>query len=228
MVYNGISHAVMMATPSDLEDFAIGFSLTEGIVSSLNQIKSIDVNELEKGFELNIDITNEAFMYLKSRRRQLSGRSGCGLCGLESLEAVEPNINKPVHGPLPDFSSINKAFASLQKKQQLASKSGASHAAALVNLQGDILYLREDVGRHNALDKLLGAVASQTKEDCFVLVSSRASYEMVYKTYTQSIATLVSVSAPTSMAIELAQKAAMNLIGFVRANRQNIYTHFSS
>lgn len=233
MVYNGISHAVMMATPLDLQDFALGFSLTEGIIDDANQLRSMDIVQSDLGYELQMDIASSAFMLLKQRRRQLSGRSGCGICGLESLEAVRPGVEKvcsdayATDTALPTYEAVDKAIAQLGEQQLLRAQCGAVHAAAFVNCDGEIQLLREDVGRHNALDKLLGALATQQeildRGNGFVIVSSRASYEMVYKTASQSIKTLVAASAPTGMAIELAEEAQMNLIGFVRQGRQSVY-----
>ncbi len=232
MVYNGISHAVMMATPLDLADFALGFSLTEGIIEKPSQLKSVDIVQSDLGYELQMDIASSAFMQLKQRRRQLSGRSGCGICGLESLEAVKPAVEKICRDKstseniqLPDYDAVANGIKQLQEQQVLQSQCGAVHASAFVGNDGKIILLREDVGRHNALDKLLGAIAYKKidKNDGFVVVSSRASYEMVYKTATQSIGTLVAASAPTGMAIDLALEAQMNLIGFVRPGRQLIY-----
>lgn len=229
MVYNGISHAVMMATPLDLVDFALGFSLTENIIEKPSQFKGLDIVESDLGYELQIEIASSAFMQLKQRRRQLSGRSGCGLCGLESLEAVAPVLNKTLSGRLPDYQTVASAVEILQAHQQLQAHCGAVHAAALFTGDGTMLTVREDVGRHNALDKLLGSAAGQEireqdKANCFIVVSSRASYEMVYKAAQQSISTLIAVSAPTTMAIELAKQVNMNLIGFVRPQRQLIYS----
>ncbi len=247
MVYNGISHAVMMATPLDLEDFALGFSLTEGIVSDKSQFYGVDVIESELGFECQIEIPSAAFMLLKQRRRHLSGRTGCGICGLESLEAVAPDltaieplqetgisvtnngVTSLIKPQLPSFDSVDKALKQLQAQQELRAQCGAVHAAAFADYNGDITLLREDVGRHNALDKLLGALSKQScateqsKQQGFIVVSSRASYEMVYKSAVRGIKTLIAASAPTAMAIELAEQANMNLIGFVRESRQLIY-----
>ncbi len=250
MVYNGISHAVMMATPLDLEDFALGFSLTEGIISDKTQLYGVDIIQSELGFECQVSIPSVAFMSLKQRRRHLSGRTGCGICGLESLEAVVPDLTaiqqaqtisqavKPNNSiaslatsQLPSFDVVDKALKQLQAQQELRAKCGAVHAAAFADYNGDISLLREDVGRHNALDKLLGALAKdkgatnnkQDNQHGFAIVSSRASYEMVYKTAVRGIKTLIAASAPTAMAIELAEQANMNLIGFVREGRQLIY-----
>ncbi len=263
MVYNGISHAVMMATPLNLEDFALGFSLTEGIINDRSQFYGVDIVRSELGFECRIEVPSAVFMSLKQRRRHLSGRTGCGICGLESLAAVMPDLrlikqaqNLPLdrgddtqrrytfdnndsikpfvsglpatHVPgrhLPSFEVVDKALKQLHDQQELRAKCGAVHAAAFADLQGDIVLLREDVGRHNALDKLLGSRANNKHEDNagFIVISSRASYEMVYKTAVRGIKTLVAASAPTAMAIELAEQADMNLIGFVREGRQLIY-----
>lgn len=247
MVYNGISHAVMMATPLDLEDFALGFSLTEGIINDKSQLYSVDIIQSVLGFECQMEIPSASFMSLKQRRRQLSGRTGCGICGLESLQAVVPDLTaleqlqeagsaikgdtvaSLVKPQLPSFDSVEKALKRLQAQQELRAQCGAVHAAAFADYNGDINGLREDVGRHNALDKLLGALATepsdnkQNDQQGFIVVSSRASYEMVYKTALRGIKTLVAASAPTAMAIELAEQANMNLIGFVREGRQLIY-----
>lgn len=229
MVYNGISHAVMMATPLDFHDFALGFSLTEGIIDSPDQLRDFEVLQSELGFEARMEIASAALAKLKARRRQLGGRTGCGICGLESLEAFKPTARIVKSEKLPAYEVVSESIRQLQQQQPLRAQCGAVHAAAYIDFDGNILNLREDLGRHNALDKLLGALARQkNKESGFVLISSRASFEMVSKTASQSIATLVSVSAPTDMAIELAKHARMNLIGFVRPERQLIYSQFDT
>jgi FdhD protein len=221
--FNGISHAVMMVTPTDLKDFAIGFSLTEGIVDSILEIKGIDIFESEIGYRIAIEVINKSFEKLKERRRFLSGRSGCGICGLESLQAVQPVIDKTFTEKPPDFNLIQKAYDYLQNIQSLQ-KSGAMHAAMLVDSTGSVISVREDVGRHNALDKLIGSFVNIDTSNHFIMVSSRASFEMVNKTYHANIETLVSLSAPTSFAINLANQAKMNLIGFVKSERQITYS----
>lgn len=224
LVYNGISHAVMMLTPQDLADFAIGFSLTEGIITSLKQLLSLDLLESEQGIEVRMDIATEAFVNLKQRRRQLSGRTGCGICGLESLEAVQPEVSKRQAMPVPSYAVIEKAASKLRDAQHIQSQCGAVHAAALFDENAELICIREDVGRHNALDKLLGAITANSLDTtAFILVSSRASFEMVSKAAKCGLNTLVAVSAPTKMAITLAQKANMNLVGFVRPQKQVIY-----
>lgn len=240
VVFNGVSHAVMMATPENLEEFAMGFSFTEGIVRSAVDVRSVEVNTTDLGIELDIQISTACFENLKHRRRQLSGRTGCGLCGLSSLKAAMPDIRSVMQSALPSYAVIQRAMAELSAKQVLQKQCGAVHAAALVDGEGDILFLREDVGRHNALDKLIGKYLIEKEpvrrmgsssanaegvcpRDVFILVSSRASFEMVFKAATLGVSTLVAVSAPTSMAIKLAKQAGMNLIGFVRDGRQIIY-----
>ncbi|WP_438466501.1 formate dehydrogenase accessory sulfurtransferase FdhD [Marinomonas sp. PE14-40] len=226
LVYNGISHAVMMLTPQDLADFAMGFSLTEGILTSKKQLRSLELVESELGIEVRMEIATEAFVNLKQRRRQLSGRTGCGICGLESLTAVQPDVAIRDARPMPSYQLIEKAAAKLKGSQQIQSQCGAVHAAALFDANAELVSIREDVGRHNALDKLLGAIARNKQQDKlagFVLVSSRASFEMVSKAAKCGIHTLVAVSAPTKMAIALAKQANMNLIGFVRPQRQVVY-----
>lgn len=230
LVYNGISHAVMMLTPQDLADFAIGFSLTEGILTSLKQLRDLEIVESHQGIEVRMSIATEAFVNLKQRRRQLSGRTGCGICGLESLEAVQPVVSKRDAVPIPSYQVIERAASQLRDAQAIQSQCGAVHAAALFNETGELMVIREDVGRHNALDKLLGAIKSEDSQArldkpsrAFILVSSRASFEMVSKAAKCDINTLVAVSAPTKMAIALAKKANMNLVGFVRPQRQVVY-----
>ncbi|ETN91776.1 formate dehydrogenase accessory protein [Gammaproteobacteria bacterium MOLA455] len=233
LVYNGISHVVMMATPADLEDFALGFSLSEGILQSAKQLLDCEITETDKGIALALTITAEPFAKLKEKRRNLVGRTGCGLCGAESLEQA---ISEPamVTAQLSiSHDAIQKASRALASEQKLQQQTGAVHGAAFCNAQGDLLLVREDVGRHNALDKLLGALAKkeqeqnreQNREQGFVLVTSRASYEMVAKTTGANVALLAAVSAPTSLAIELAEKSGLTLVGFTRTGRHVIYAN---
>ena len=229
LVYNGISHVVMMATPADLEDFALGFSLSEGILQSAKQLLDCEVTDTDKGIELALTIAAEPFAKLKEKRRNLVGRTGCGLCGAESLEQA---ISEPamVTAELSiSHEAIQKASSALASEQKLQQQTGAVHGAAYCNQQGDLLLVREDVGRHNALDKLLGALAKreqkQKAEPGFVLVTSRASYEMVAKTTSANIPLLAAVSAPTSLAIELAEKSGLTLVGFTRTGRHVVYAN---
>mgnify|MGYP001205401071 CR=1 FL=1 len=237
LVFNGLSHVVMMASPTALADFALGFSLSEGIVSSPEQIYGIDIVSRtvngELGIEVQVELATECFVRLKEKRRNLAGRTGCGLCGAESLQqAVAAPQTVPVQA-LPASESIERALGQLVGQQPLQALTGAVHGAALCDADGNIRLLREDVGRHNALDKLIGAMTSARLRDAgdlpvaeqsFVLISSRASYEMVNKCCSTGISTLVAVSAPTALAVNHARMAGLNLIGFARPGRHVIYS----
>lgn len=225
LVYNGISHAVMMASPANLQEFALGFSLSEGIITSASEMYDIELDSSDKGIEIRIEISSQRMMLLKSHRRNLTGRTGCGLCGSESLEKAIRPIKQVTAKAIQSFSVIQHALSQLRDHQKLQALTGAVHGAAWCNDSGNITLLREDVGRHNALDKLIGALATKNidKNSGFVLISSRASYEMVQKASSMNIATLVAVSAPTVLAIKLANTANLNLIGFARSGRHVIY-----
>ncbi|MGZ8251018.1 MAG: formate dehydrogenase accessory sulfurtransferase FdhD [Methylophilaceae bacterium] len=226
LIYNGISHAVMLATPQDLSDFALGFSLSEGILSSPQELYDIEVVNQPKGIELHLEIASERFVQLKERRRSMTGRTGCGLCGAESLEQALrlPSNNIASHEQFRP-EAILKALKAIQGKQELQGKTGATHASAWATPNGDIVMVREDVGRHNALDKLLGARAKAgLNESGFVLTTSRASYEMVQKVAVAGIAMLVAISAPTGLAIRVAQSCGITLVGFARSHQHVIYS----
>lgn len=227
LVYNGISHAVMLATPNDIADFALGFSLTEGILQSPSELYDVDVVELTNGIEARLDIATERFVTLKDRRRNLTGRTGCGLCGVESLDAAVRNPAPVEDGLRVTPAAIHKALENLSELQLVHKKTGAAHAAAFALPDGTVLYAREDVGRHNALDKLLGALARNKVDpkSGFVVVTSRASYEMVQKTASQGIALLAAVSAPTAYARRLAEESNLTLIGMTRGTRMTVYAH---
>ncbi len=226
MIYNGISHAVMLASPQDLEDFALGFSLAEGILISPKALYGIDVVQQESGIELRMDIANASFSQLKDRRRSMTGRTGCGLCGAESL-AQALRIPELVNESKEIFerASVLKALNSASSQQELQAKTGATHASFWVKSCGEITMVREDVGRHNALDKLLGARAKQEAESGFVLTTSRASYEMVQKVAVAGVSMLVAISAPTGLAIRVAEQCGITLIGFARGEQFVVYTH---
>lgn len=229
LVFNGISHAVMLASPTDLEDFAVGFSLSEGIVEHAREIRDLDVRRECSGIVVEMTIANERFFALKNRRRSLVGRTGCGLCGVDSLEAITAqttNSAAAVPGRVqPSNDAITEGLRQLPLWQPLRSLTGASHGAAWCDAQGNIELLREDVGRHNALDKLVGALARQNKpaSDGFVVITSRASYEMVQKTARAGISALVAVSAPTTLAVQMAKSAGILLVGFARDNQRVVY-----
>lgn len=226
LVYNGISHVVMMITPQDFEDFAIGFSLTEGIIEKTSEILDIEIAEQANGIEVLLSITARRFAQLKQIRRNLTGRTGCGLCGAESLQqAIRPLAPLSCSLEVSD-KAVQVAVKQLEQFQPLQALTGACHGAAWCDLDGQIQQAKEDVGRHNALDKLIGSLHKNNTDlsQGFVLVSSRASYEMVQKSVSVGIGALVSVSAPTAFAVKLAQQSQLKLIGFARANRHIHYT----
>ena len=229
MVYNGVSFAVMMATPHDLYDFALGFSLSEGLIEVPEQLLDIQVHALLEGIELAMQVAPEAHAAHLDRahERLLAGRSGCGICGTRDLEqAIRQNPPVGVGSTL-TRDAIERALAQLQTRQPMNAATGAVHAAAWADSNGDIMLVREDVGRHNALDKLIGAMrhADIDPNAGMALVTSRASYEMVTKSASASITVLAAISAPTALAIELARSAGITLIGFTRPGSHNIYTH---
>ncbi|MBK1872420.1 formate dehydrogenase accessory sulfurtransferase FdhD [Marinobacter sp. 1-3A] len=228
MVYNGVSHAVMMASPCDLEDFALGFSLSEGILQRPDQLFSIEIKPGEDGIEVDMHIVGDCYARLREQRRNMAGRTGCGLCGTESLAHVVRVLEQVAPQPLPSDQAVQDALSNLKTHQPLQLQTGATHGAAWCDSKGRIILAREDVGRHNALDKLIGARlrehGSEAFSEGFALISSRASFEMVQKSASVGIGSLVAVSAPTALAIREAQKSGMNLIGFARPGRHVAYT----
>jgi formate dehydrogenase accessory protein FdhD len=232
LVYNGVSHAVMMATPSDLEDFARGFSLTERIVEKPSEIYDIEVAETEvpsggSGIEVRLKIATQRMAALQERRRSLAGRTGCGLCGVDSLEAaLRPIAIVPREGAV-SRRAIQRAMAALPERQRFNRENGATHAAGWADSEGNLIAVREDVGRHNALDKLCGALAKAGGASApgFVVVTSRCSYEMVQKAAALGAVAIAAVSAPTSLAIETAERAGIALVAFVREDRLTVYAN---
>ncbi|WOZ77423.1 formate dehydrogenase accessory sulfurtransferase FdhD [Kosakonia sacchari] len=227
LVYNGISHVVMMASPKDLELFAIGFSLSEGIIENASDIYAMDVIPSCNGLEVQIELSSRRFMGLKERRRALAGRTGCGVCGVEQLN----DIGKPIV-PLPftqtfDLQALDTGLAHLTDFQPVGQLTGCMHAAAWMLPSGELAGGHEDVGRHVALDKLLGhrAREAQAWASGAVLVSSRASYEMVQKSAMCGVEILFAVSAATTLAVEVAQRCNLTLVGFCKPGRATIYTH---
>lgn len=229
MHYNGRSFAVMMATPRDLEDFALGFSLSESLIASPEQLLGIEARERLEGIELSMTVAPEAQGADLDRRpeRLLPGRSGCGVCGTRELEdavrqpAPVRGVDRLAH------AAIERALAELDRHQPMNAATGAVHAAAWADAEGRILLAREDVGRHNALDKLIGALhrAGHSTDAGMLLLTSRASYEMVIKAASAGIGFVAAVSAPTALAIELARSAGVCLIGFARPDGYNLYTY---
>ena len=229
LVYNGISHAVMMATPSELDHLARGFSLTEGIVPSLEHIYGIDVHQHDGGeiesYTVELEISARCMSQLSVQRRQLSGRTGCGLCGVESLSHVLRDLDHVSPGARISSSAIDAAVQGLHQRQPLQEVTGGVHAAAWCHEDGSIQQVFEDVGRHNALDKLIGYMVANGV-DCragFVLMSSRGSYEIIQKAAVVGVSTVVTLSAPSALACQLAKRVGMTLIGFARPGRHSQY-----
>lgn len=225
LVYNGISHVVMMATPNDLEAFALGFSLSEGIIEKPDEIFGMDVVPGCNGIEVQIELSSRRFMALKEQRRAMAGRTGCGVCGVEQLD----QIGKPLQ-PLPftqtfDLTNLDTGLAQLRNYQPIGNLTGCTHAAAWMSPQGELLGGCEDVGRHVALDKLLGHRSQQPWQQGAVLVSSRASYEMVQKSAMCGVEILFAVSAATQLAVEVAERCHLTLIGFSKPGRATVYSH---
>ena len=231
LVYNGISHAVMMTSPRDLEDFARGFSLTEGIVARPSEIYEIEVETAGRGIEIKLRIAAQRMAALQERRRNLAGRTGCGLCGVDSLDAALRPVPPSSGAGTVSRRAIEKAMAALPAHQPLNRENGATHAAGWAEADGTLGAVREDVGRHNALDKLAGAMAviragaAGSTSGGFVVVTSRCSYEMVQKAAAMGAAAIAAVSAPTSLAIETAQQAGVLLVAFVRDGRLTAYAN---
>ena len=226
LTYNKRSHVVMMATPTALEDFAIGFSLTEGIIEQVTDLHEISVIGRENGLELAMTVNEACFSRLAEQRRNLVGRTGCGLCGAESLDQA---LRKPAvvdSKVTVTAGALQAAIRTLNAHQPLQVSTGAVHGAAWCRSDGEIQATREDVGRHNALDKLIGHLYRTGFDSAagFVLVSSRASYEMVYKAAAAGMEILLAVSAPTTLAIDFAHRSGITLVGFARTGRHNIYT----
>lgn len=215
---NGETYAIMLATPLDLEDFVRGFCLSEGLIKSTKTILSIQQKQIKHGFEVDINLTDQAYdrIQIIDRRRRLAGASGCGVCGLTSLSHIVedlPQIEADISIPL---QSILKARKNLHQFTPLNQASFSVHAAAFADVDGNIIMVREDVGRHNALDKLFGAL-SQKNIDIktgFILFTSRFAYEMAQKCIRMSVPIVTSISSPTSMAVEMALKANMTFAAF--------------
>ncbi len=223
LLYNGHPHVVMMATPSDLEDFALGFALTEGIVADAGEFRLVDCLRTGHGISLQAAIPQHRFDTLSARSRNLAGRSGCGMCGIETLEAAIRPVRKLVDDACVSTAAIGDGLRLIEQAQPLNRISGGVHAAAFVHANGTLV--REDVGRHNALDKLVGALASAGVGKGFLVITSRASYEIVHKAAAAGIAIVVAMSAPTDLAIRIAEQAGITLVAFARRQTMTIYTH---
>ena len=237
LVFNGVSHAVMMATPQDLEAFALGFALSEGILDRANQCFSIEVQPVKlacnAAVEVQLEIASPCFARLKQRRRSMLGNTGCGVCGLDSLQALDwtaPRIPFQSWAHTLQPTTVLRAMKAMEALQVLNAACGSLHAAAWATPDGDVALVTEDVGRHNALDKLLGTLAltGRLAEQGWVLMSSRASHELVRKCVRLQVPVLATISAPTDLAVAMAQHAGMQLWGLCRAPRAVCYTPVNS
>jgi FdhD protein len=225
IVYGSMPYAVMMASPADLADFVLGFSLTEGIVSCPQDIRALDIRAEAEGMVAEVELVPERFRAHLARRRNLTGRTGCGLCGIETIDEL-PRAGEAVRGARPiRAAAIARALAELEANQPVCRLTHAMHAAAWCDQDGAILTAREDVGRHNALDKLIGArLRLGGERDGFVLVTSRASFEMVEKAAIFGAGTLVAISAPTSLAIDRARCLGLTLVASARPEGATVFT----
>jgi len=227
LTYNGVSHVVMMATPGDLGDFALGFSLSEGILADARELRDYEISEGSTGIAVNMAITPERFAGLENRRRNMTGRTGCGLCGVDDLTQVARPLPRVGEGVPVPAEAIHRALDKLPELQLANRETGAVHAAAWARPDGEIVLVREDVGRHNALDKLIGAMAKARTdfETGFAVITSRCSFEMVQKAATLRMPILVAISAPTTMALTIAEATGITLVAFARADGSNIYAN---
>jgi FdhD protein len=228
LAYNLVPYAVMMATPADLEDFAVGFSLTEGVVEDPAQILHVEVVKYSRAIELQLDVPAcSAAAVSGARSRRLSGRTGCGICGTEDVARVLRDLPAVRSGAAIETAAIVRAMRDLAARQPLNDETGAVHAAGWARADGSLVHVREDVGRHNALDKLVGALvrAKERAEEGFVVMTSRGSFELVQKAAILGVPLLATVSAPTALAVRVADGAGLTLVGFAREDRLTVYSH---
>ena len=226
--YGGTTHAVMMASPADFEDFALGFTLTEGIIASSDEIEAIEVEDHGAGIDIQIRLKDQANTRFEARRRRLAGPVGCGLCGIESIEEAMRSVDPVGASTLTlEATDIVRSVKLLSKVQPLHAETGAVHAAGFYVSGRGIVMAREDVGRHNALDKLAGALAKAGIDGATgaVVVTSRVSVEMVQKTASIGAPLIIAVSAPTALAIRTADDAGMTLVALVRGDDFDVFTH---
>ncbi len=220
LVYNGLSHVVMMATPLDLEDLALGFSLSEGLLLAADELRDLTVEHGPLGVSVHLEVSPRAFARFKDQRRQLTGRTGCGVCGIDSLAAFHASLPTDRVQPCHEVSvvTVAQAMRALPSWQALQAQTGACHAAGWARPDGSLSLVREDVGRHNALDKLIGALVRQGSPMSagLAVVSSRASHEMVSKCVRLGMGGMAAISAPTALAIDLARRSGLRLYGFCR------------
>ncbi|SDH86132.1 FdhD protein [Pseudomonas flavescens] len=224
--YNGISHAVMMVSPTAVEDFIAGFSLSSAVVDSIDDIYDIRLQQLGVAINAEVEISSRAFWAMKQQRRQLAGTSGCGLCGVEALDQALPQLVTLTQAELPDAAHLIGLRERIAAVQDLARGSGALHAALYVDGSGEIRACREDIGRHNALDKLIGALLRDRHElrQGFAVVTSRCSLELIHKAVRAGIGTLVSLSAPTALTVQWARRHNLNLIHLPHHSAPRVYS----
>ena len=227
LVYHGVPHVVMLASPADLEDYAVGFTVSEGLVGNPGEIQSVEVVRAAESIEVRIGIAGERFSELLRRRRNLTGRSGCGLCGAETVEeAIRPPV-QVANGPTVTSADLHAALVQLESMQPVNARTGSIHAVAWVVPGRGIQFVREDVGRHNALDKVIGALVRSGADIAagYAVITSRASFEMVQKAAAAGITFMVAVSAPTALAIRMAEQTGLTLVGFARRDQHVVYAH---
>lgn len=226
ITYNGLSQAVMMVSPGNIEDFIRGFSVSNAIVEGLHEIYDIRLLHFEQACQADVQISNRAFWTLKNHRRQMAGTSGCGLCGVQALEQALPQLDILEPAPLPPREHFIGLRERIEQAQHMARSSGALHAALHFDTQGLVRLCREDIGRHNALDKLIGAMqhARVDARQGFTVVTSRCSLELIHKAVRAKIGTLVSLSAPTALTVQWANKHRLNLIHVPHRNAPRIYS----
>ena len=219
LVYNGISHVVLMATPQHLVELAYGFSLSEGIIERASQIYQVDIESHVNGMTVHIELSSACLAQLKQRRRQLSGRTGCGLCGIEALNQINIPLPHVVFNIQMTAQQLAQGFMRLTDQQPINQLTGGCHAAALWHPHDEKLQVFEDVGRHNALDKLIGWRLLNNNPLGALLLTSRLSYELIQKAAYAQLPMIAAISAPTGMAVRLAQQAGIQLAVFVRDGR---------
>jgi FdhD protein len=226
IAYNGISQAVMLVSPTDLEDFIVGFSIGSGIIASADEIYDVKLSGNGSAQHAEVQIASRAFWNLKTQRRQLAGTSGCGLCGVEAVEQALPELAVLPGAPLPPAHWLEGLRQRIGEFQPLGQHCGAVHAALFMNDQGQLLLGREDIGRHNALDKLIGALIRQkiSTTGGVAIVTSRCSLELIQKVLRAGIQTLVSLSSPTGLALQWARQHNLNLIHLPQHSAPRVYS----
>lgn len=231
LIYHGVPHAVMLATPADLEDYAVGFTLSEGLVDRPEEIRGVEVTYGEGAAEVRVSVAWERFSALIDRRRNLTGRTGCGLCGEQTVEQAVRELKPVGSGIRMSAADLHEAITQLAHLQPINMRTGSVHAAAWVvpgrGMNKGIQLVREDVGRHNALDKTIGALVRSGKKpaDGALLLTSRASFEMVQKSAAVGVTFLAAFSAPTAFAVRVAERAGVTLVAFAREQQHVVYTH---